>query len=114
MDVRDDSLYKVCVGVPEEFLDDMMDSINENMEPAFPGYERAFSYSRSKGTWRPLEGSEPFIGEIGKIETQDEIRLEFVVRGKDLRNVLKAMVNVHPYEEPAMDIVEVYGWRDIV
>jgi hypothetical protein len=114
MNVRDDHLYKICVNVPEEFLEDMMDSIDLAMDPVYPGYDRTFEYSRVKGTWRALEGSSPYRGAIGRIETADEIRLEFVVRGKDLKNVVKAIAEVHPYEEPAMDIMPTYLWKDLI
>jgi len=114
MELQDDRLFKICVSVPEEFLERIMDSVNDNMEPVYPGYDRAFSYSRTTGTWRPLEGSNPFKGELNRIEVADEIRLEFVIKGKDIRNVLRAIADIHPYEEPAMDVSEVKDWKDLV
>jgi len=114
MQTRDGEIFKICVNVPEDFLEKLMDSLNSVMEPVYPGYERAFSYSRVTGTWRPLEGSSPYKGTTGKIEVSDEIRLEFVVKGKDLKNVVDTIVSVHPYEEPAIDITSVLGWKDVV
>ncbi|MDR0778731.1 MAG: hypothetical protein LBE48_04770, partial [Methanomassiliicoccaceae archaeon] len=102
------------VNVPEEFLEEIMDSVNLLMEPVHPGYDRTFQYSRVKGTWRPLEGSSPYKGSLNRIETADEIRLEFVVRGKDLKNVIGCIVNIHPYEEPAIDVIPALGWRDVI
>ena len=114
MDIRSDELYKICVCVPEEFLEKMMDSVNDVIGSVFPGYDRAFSYSRVKGTWRPLKGSKPFKGRIGEIETADEIRLEFVVRGSDLKDVLNIIADVHPYEEPAIDVIPMLNWKDVI
>jgi len=114
MKIRDDGVYKVCVNLPEEFLEEMMDSVNSSMSPVFPGYDRTFEYSYVKGTWRALEGSSPHRGDINKIEIADEIRLEFVVRGRDLKNVIKTVVSVHPYEEPAIDVTPTDLWKDIV
>jgi len=91
-----------------------MDRIDNVMDPVYPGYERTFSYSKITGTWKPVEGSNPFKGETGKIETADEIRLEFVAVGKDLKNVIAEIVNVHPYEEPAIDITPVLRGKDLV
>lgn len=91
-----------------------MDSINSVMDPVYPGYDRAFEYSHVKGTWRPLEGSRPFRGTLNEIEVADEIRLEFVVKGRDLRNVVNCIVKIHPYEEPAIDVIPVYGWKDVI
>ena len=40
-----------------------------------------------------------------KIEYVDEEKLEFVCNVEDVREVLKTIRQVHPYEEPAIDIV---------
>jgi hypothetical protein len=107
-------IFKISVNLPEEYLERIMDSVNSAMEPVYPGYDRAFSYSRVTGTWRPLEGSRPYKGTTGRIEISDEVRLEFVVRRKDLKKVMDAIVNIHPYEEPAIDITMTYRTEDIV
>ena len=85
----DSEIYKVGVCIPPEFLDRLMDSVNEVMEPLYPGYDRAFSYWPVKGTWRTLPGSHPYNGRVGEISTADEIRLEFAVKKKDLAHVLE-------------------------
>ncbi|MDR0334651.1 MAG: hypothetical protein LBH69_02030 [Methanomassiliicoccaceae archaeon] len=109
-----EEIFKVTVNVPEEFLERLMDSINSVMEPVYPGYDRTFSYSRVTGTWRPLSGSSPYKGTVGKIEISDEIGLEFVVKRKDLRKVIDTIEKIHPYEEPAIDITRTYSPEDIV
>jgi hypothetical protein len=114
MDTDGHKLFKICVSLPEEFLERMMDPINDNMESVYPGYDRAFMYSRVKGTWRPLNGSKPFKGKINEIETVDEIKLEFLVAEKDLKNVLKVIKEIHPYEEPAIDVTSVRDWKEII
>jgi hypothetical protein len=114
MDIPAHGLYKISVNVPEEFLEELMDSVNSVMDPVYPGYDRAFEYSSVKGTWRSLEGSNPFKGTLNKIETADEIKLELVVNGKDLKNVMNCIIRIHPYEEPAIDVIPVYGWKDVI
>ena len=106
-------IFKVTVNVPEEFLERIMDSVNSVMGPVYPGYDRTFSYSPVTGTWRPLEGSSPYKGTIGKIEVSDEIRLEFVVKRNDLRKVIDAIEKIHPYEEPAIDVTKVLCRKEI-
>jgi len=109
----DDKIFRISVNVPEEYLERLMDSINSVMDPVYPGYDRTFSYSRVTGTWRPLEGSSPYKGKTGEIEVSDEIELQFVVRRKDLRNVIDTIVDIHPYEEPAIDITRTYCRKDV-
>ena len=114
MHIEDGGMFRITVYVPEEFLERMMNAVNTSMDPVYPGYDMTFSYSRVTGTWRPLEGSSPFRGKKGETEVADEIRLEFIVKGKDVRNVLKTIIEDHPYEEPAADVTEIYHWKDII
>jgi len=114
MKMHDDDVFRIRVNIPEDLLEEMMDSVNSAMEPVFKGYDRAFEYSRVKGTWRALRGSSPFRGNIDETEVADEIRLEFVARGKDVKNIVNTIVSLHPYEEPAIDITPTYLWRDVV
>jgi len=57
------------------------------------------------GTFRPLDGATPFLGEIGRTESVEEVRLELLLRRGDLQAALKALRSAHPYEEPAFDII---------
>lgn len=89
----------------------MMDAIDSVIEPFYPGYRRCFCITECKGTWVAQEGSDPYLGKIGEIEVAEEIKLEFMIREEFLRTVLKKISEVHPYEEPAIDVIPCYGWR---
>lgn len=106
--------YKIGVNIPAGMEQDFMDSLNEVMTPLYPGYDRCFSWWPVKGTWRPLDGSNPYRGTIGKIETADEMRIEFAIHEKDLCPVLKRISDIHPYEEPAIDVIPMIPWKDIL
>lgn len=58
------------------------------------------------GQFRPLLGSNPHIGAVGKVETVREGRIEIVAERRLRSQVLAAMREAHPYEEPAFDIFE--------
>ena len=107
-------IYKIGVNIPGEFLERLMDSVNEVMEPLYPRYDRTFCYWPVKGTWRPLPGAEPYKGTVGQIEVADEMRVEFAVKEKDLERVLARISEVHPYEEPAIDVIPMCSWRSLI
>ena len=109
-----DVIYKIAVNIPPDHLDVLMDEVNTSIDPVYPGYDRTFSYWKVTGTWRPLPGSDPYLGETGRIEVADEVRVEFAVREKDLRNAVEAVRRVHPYEEPAIDVIPMIGWKSIL
>ena len=106
-----DAVYKVSVTVPEDSADVLMDAISEANEQLYPGYERVFTITDVVGTWVPVYGSNPTIGEEGIISHVAEKKLEFLVKEKDLKKVLRAIVEYHPYEEPAVDVIPCQGWR---
>lgn len=61
--------------------------------------------SRGEGTFRPGQGTTPFIGEVGQREQLEEVRLETIVPKRKLARVLEKMQKAHPYEEVAYDLV---------
>ena len=105
--------YKIGVNVPPGTEQEMMDSIDEVMSPLYPGYERCFCWWIVRSTWKPAEGSHPYIGEVGRIEIADEVRIEFAVREEDLEAVVSRIAEVHPYEEPAIDILPMIPWKSV-
>ncbi len=60
--------------------------------------------SKGIGSFRPLPGSQPFIGQQGRLEEVEEFRLESIVPQSRLEQVIERMGGVHPYEEIAYDL----------
>lgn len=59
------------------------------------------------GTFRALEGACPFVGEIGQVHQENEVRTE-VIFPKFLKNqIIEALDESHPYEEVAYDIYSI-------
>jgi dinuclear metal center YbgI/SA1388 family protein len=59
-----------------------------------------------EGRFRPLSGADPAIGRVGELEVVPEVRVEAVVPRALRSQVLAALAEAHPYEEPAYDLVE--------
>ena len=57
------------------------------------------------GTFRASEGTNPFVGEIGKRHEEEEVKLEVIFPAWLEKQVVWAMIKAHPYEEVAYDIV---------
>lgn len=67
-------------------------------------YSHCSFSSRGIGRYKPLEGSKPVIGEVGKFEEVEEERIEMVCPASKAKAAIAAMKKVHPYEEVAFDI----------
>jgi hypothetical protein len=113
-DSMEPKAYKISVAIPAEHKEKLFDAVNDAMQQVYPGYDRAFSVTRTEGTWRSLEGSDPFIGKVGEISIEEEIRVDFAIKAEDLRDVVLAIRKVHPYEEPAIDILPMVLWKDVI
>jgi len=57
-----------------------------------------------QGTFRALDGADPFVGEIGKLHHEDETRIEIIYPFYLETPIISAMLEAHPYEEVAYDI----------
>jgi dinuclear metal center YbgI/SA1388 family protein len=57
-----------------------------------------------EGTFKAGEGTKPFVGEIGKLHIEAEIRIETVFPAFLENQIISALKQAHPYEEVAYDI----------
>ncbi|MGM0602343.1 MAG: Nif3-like dinuclear metal center hexameric protein [Bacillota bacterium] len=99
--------YKFVVFVPENHIENIKSAVFKNGGGKLGNYSHSGFVSKGKGSFKPLKGSEPYIGSTEKIEEVDEIRLETIVAEDKLDKVLKAVLKAHPYEEAAYDIYEI-------
>lgn len=100
-----DGLDKVVVFVPHADVDRMIDAMSAAGAGRLGAYERAAWSSDGVGTFRPLEGARPAVGEVGAVEHVAEARLEMVASPSRRTAVIAALRAVHPYEEPAFDVI---------
>lgn len=68
-------------------------------------YDMCSWQSLGTGQFRPLEGSDPYLGSQNEVESVKEWRLETLVDEAVLSAVVEALLKLHPYEEPAYDLV---------
>lgn len=62
--------------------------------------------SPGTGTFFGSESANPQVGQRGRIEQVDELRLEMVCSKAALPLALETLRGLHPYEEPAIDVYE--------
>ncbi|SOC20915.1 dinuclear metal center YbgI/SA1388 family protein [Ureibacillus xyleni] len=97
-------LMKLAVFVPDDYADKVRIALSKAGAGKIGNYDSCSFSTNGQGRFRALEGADPFIGNIGEMETTDEEKIEVVFPHSIKNKVLKAMLNAHPYEEPAYDI----------
>lgn len=96
--------YKIVVYVPEAHADAMREAIGNAGAGEIGNYTHCTFTIKGTGRFKPGQGSNPTIGEVGKLEEVAENRIETVCNEERLKEVLKAIKEAHPYEEPATDV----------
>lgn len=94
-------LYKIELYVPESHLDAVKTAMFEAGAGRVGNYDCCAWQTRGEGQFRPLNGSTPFLGNQGQIETVIEYKLELVCEEPCLKAVISALKRAHPYEEVA-------------
>ena len=68
-------------------------------------YDSCLSFSEVMSTWRPLKGTDPYIGSVGELSLEPELKVEVTIRAENLEKTLSAIREVHPYEEPVINVL---------
>ena len=100
-------MHKLTVYIPETHLEQVKDALFEAGAGRYAAYDRCCWQILGQGQFRPLDGSNPVIGERGVVATVPEYRVEMICEDGLIPAVTAALRTAHPYEEPAFDFVRI-------
>ena len=90
--------------MPESHTDIVREAIGKAGAGKIGNYTFCSFSSKGVGRFKPEDGAHPAIGEVGKLESVQEERIEFVCDRNLVKDVIAAIKKAHPYEEVALDI----------
>ena len=96
---------KIFVTVPVENIDEVRKAMCDAGAGIIGNYTYCTTSTKSIGTFIPNDDANPYIGEQNKMEFVEEEKLEVICDVEKVKNVITKLREVHPYEEPAIDIV---------
>jgi len=99
-------MYKLCFYVPATHLEAVKAAVFAAGAGRIGDYDSCCWQVLGQGQFRPLPGSDPFLGRQGEVEQVEEYRVEMVCESALVGAAVAAMKQAHPYEEPAWDVVE--------
>ncbi len=102
--VRRDAWRKLAVFVPVGYEDRVRAALCDDHVGVIGRYSHCTFAARGQGTYLPLEGAQPFKGEVAALSRAEESRLEVVVPESEVAPTLARLKNAHPYEEVAYDL----------
>lgn len=97
-------LAKIVIYTPTSHADAIREALSEAGAGHIGKYDYCSFSVKGTGRFRPLEGTNPHIGEQGQVEEVEEERIETVCPQDKAKEIITKISEVHPYEEPAIDV----------
>ena len=104
---------KIIVTLPVENLEEVRNAVCEEGAGSIGNYLYCTMSTKCVGTFKGTDNSNPYIGEKNKLEIVDEEKFEVICDINIAKKVVKRLREVHPYEEPAIDIVPLIDEEDL-
>lgn len=95
---------KIVIFVPETHTDIVHETMGKAGAGKIGNYTHCTFSTKGIGRFKPEQGANPHIGEVGTLEEVVEERIETVCEREKLDAVIDAIKSVHPYDEIAYDI----------
>jgi dinuclear metal center YbgI/SA1388 family protein len=102
---KNETLKKLFTFVPIEFAENVRSAIFNAGGGHISQYSECSFNTAGQGTFKPGEGTNPFTGKRGIRHTEDEIKMEMIFPAWQEKTILAAIIDAHPYEEVAYDII---------
>ena len=106
-------MYKLNFYVPESHLEIVKQALFEKGAGRYEGYDQWCGQILGEGQFRPLDNSQPFIGQNGTLEKVAEYKVEMICPDAEVKEILQTLVQVHPYEQPAYDLSKIITLKNL-
>lgn len=97
-------MYKLAFFVPASHVEVVKAAVFAAGGGRIGGYEHCAWQTLGQGQFRPMAGSQPFLGHAGEVEQVEEWKVELVVADELIQQVVTALKHSHPYETPAYEV----------
>ncbi|MDF2487878.1 MAG: hypothetical protein K0S77_500 [Pseudomonas sp.] len=97
-------MYKLAFFVPPSHVEAVKAEVFAAGGGRIGDYDHCAWQVLGQGQFRPLDGSQPFLGQAGVVEQVEEWRVELVVADDLIVQVVAALKRSHPYETPAYEV----------
>ncbi len=105
---------KLSVFIPIEKAEQVRQAMFDAGAGKIGAYENCSFNMEGYGTFKPSNEANPHIGEVGKVHEEPEVRIEVLVPNAGLGKVVSAMLDSHPYEQVAYDLVSLQNENQFV
>lgn len=106
-------MYKLSFYVPEVHLEPVKNALFAKGAGHYKTYDQCCWQIRGEGQFRPLVNSKPTLGQVNQLEKVIEYKVEMICTAAAIKEVVQALLDVHPYEEPAYEVYKILMLGDL-
>ena len=96
--------FKLVTFVPESHADSIRRALGDMGIGKMGKYTHGSFSVKGKGRFMATNGTHPYSGEFGEINEVDEERIEVVCFADKIKEAVRVIKEIHPYEEVPVDI----------
>lgn len=101
-------IYKIETYIPKEYLDKLKEELNTIGALTIDDlYDNCLTSTQVTSYWRPLPGSEPYLGIVGELAIEEELKVEFCCLSNLMKSATDIIKKVHPYEKPVIIVIPI-------
>lgn len=103
--LKDSEFLKIITYVPVSHAEKLRKAMGDAGAGLLGNYSHCSGSIKCVGRFIPLAGAKPAIGQVGVLEEVSEEIIEVLCHKDKVEEVVRAIKKVHPYEQPAIDII---------
>lgn len=107
LSVKPGTLSKMYTYVPHDHVENVQAALFAAGAGEIGNYKECSFSTHGVGTFQPVPGAAPFVGEVGMRHHEPETKLEVIFPGYATGAMVQALKASHPYEEVAYEIIKV-------
>ena len=104
LEPKEEALVKLVTYVPVAQAEEVRNALFAAGCGCIGRYDSCSYNVEGSGTFRAQGGTHPYCGAVGELHTEAEVRIETIVTAYRKAEAVRALLKVHPYEEPAFDL----------
>lgn len=111
---KEESLLKLVTYVPIAQKEVVQAALFASGCGFIGNYDSCSFQSEGSGTFRALQGANPYCGNVNELHHEPEVRIETILPAFRKGAVVRALLEAHPYEEPAFDLFSLHNsWKEV-
>ncbi|MDR2009580.1 MAG: Nif3-like dinuclear metal center hexameric protein [Bacteroidales bacterium] len=107
-------LKKIAVFVPVDYAETVRNAMFNSGAGHVGNYDCCSYNTEGKGSFCGNDSTNPFVGKKGEVHFENEVKIEMIYPEYLERQILDSMINVHPYEEVAYDLIKLENANNYV